>query len=54
MTHKQENVVKASIAGVVAGSLAFVAVNSLCSHKSFKRMTAAKAFKMVGSLMDAF
>lgn len=54
MTHKQESIVKAGVAGIVAGGLAFVAVNSLCSRRRTKRMTAAKALKMVGTLMDAF
>lgn len=53
MTHKQECVLKATVAGVVTGGLAFVAVNSLGRRKSFRRMTAAKAFRMIGTVMDA-
>lgn len=54
MTHKQENCVKAVIAGAVTGGLAFLAVKSLCRRRSFRRMTAAKAFKLIGTLMNAF
>lgn len=54
MTHKQENCAKAAIAGVVTGGLAFLAVKSLCRRRSFRRMTAAKAFKLIGTLMNAF
>ncbi|MBQ8193760.1 MAG: hypothetical protein IJZ47_00190 [Oscillospiraceae bacterium] len=53
MTHKQECIVKAAVAGVVTGGLAFVAVNSLGRKKSFRRMTTAKAFRMIGTMMDA-
>lgn len=54
MTKAQDCCVKSAAAGVIAGTLAFFAVKSVCSHKSFRRMSAAKAFKMIGSLMDAF
>lgn len=54
MTKAGECCAKSAAAGVIAGTLAFLAVRSLCSHKSFRRMSAAKAFKMIGSLMDAF
>ncbi len=54
MSKKQSAMLKAGVAGVVAGGLAFVAVNSLCSRRSHRRMTTAKALKMVGTLMDAF
>jgi len=53
MSHKQEVCVKATVAGVVTGGLAFLAVKSLCGRRSFRRMSAAKAFKMIGTLMDA-
>ena len=53
MSHKQETCVKAAVAGVVTGGLAFLAVKSLCGRRSFRRMSAAKAFKMIGTLMDA-
>ncbi|MBP1544014.1 MAG: hypothetical protein J6A16_07940 [Oscillospiraceae bacterium] len=57
MTKKHESLMKAGVAGVVTGSLAFFAVNSLCARKSrrrAKRMTAAKTFKLIGNLMDTF
>ena len=53
MSHKQEACIKAAVAGAVTGGLAFLAVRSLCSKRSFRRMSAAKAFKMIGTLMDA-
>ncbi len=53
MNNKQECLIKAAVAGVVTGGLAFVAVNSFGRKKSFRRMSAAKAFKMIGSVMDA-
>ena len=53
MSHNQEVCIKAAVAGVVSGGLAFLAVKSLCKRRSFRRMTAAKAFKMIGSLMEA-
>ena len=53
MSHKQEVCIKAAVAGVVSGGLAFLAVRSLCSRRSFRRMSAAKAFKMIGTLMEA-
>lgn len=53
MTQKQETCIKAAIAGTVTGGLAFLAVNALGKRRSFRKMTAAKAFKMIGTLMDA-
>lgn len=53
MTHKQETCVKAVVAGVVSGGLAFLAVRSVCKKRSFHKMTAAKAFKMIGTLIEA-
>lgn len=54
MSRKHEICVKSAVAGLIAGSLAFLAVKSLCSRRSFRRMTTAKAFKMIGTLLDAF
>lgn len=54
MTRKQNCYIRSAAAGVITGALAFFAVRSLCPHRSFRRMSAAKAFKMIGSLMDAF
>ncbi len=54
MSRRTECCIKSAVAGVVAGSLAFLAVRSLCGRHSFRRMTAAKAFRMIGTLMDAF
>lgn len=54
MSRKTQCLLKSTAAGVIAGGLAFMAVKSVSSHRSFKRMTAAKAFKTIGSLMDAF
>ncbi len=53
MTRKQETYIKAAVAGTVTGGLAFLAVKTLGSRRSFRRMTTAKAFKMIGTLMDA-
>lgn len=53
MSHKTESTIKGITAGVIAGGLAFIAVKSLSRRRSFKRMTTAKAFKMIGTLMDA-
>lgn len=54
MGRRTECCIKSAVAGVIAGSLAFLAVKSLCGRRCFRRMTAAKAFKMIGTLMDAF
>ena len=54
MTRKQNCYIRSAAAGVITGALAFFTVKSLCPHRSFRRMSAAKAFKMIGSLMDAF
>lgn len=54
MSRKTESLIKSTAAGIIAGGLAFMAVKSISSHRSFRRMTAAKAFKTIGTLMDAF
>lgn len=54
MTRRAECCVKSVAAGVIAGTLAFLAVKSLCGHRCCRRMSAAKAFKTIGLLMDAF
>lgn len=53
MTSKQEATLKAGIAGVVAGGIAFAAASTVFRHRSHRRMSAAKALKMVGTLMDS-
>ena len=54
MTRRTQSYIKSGAAGLIAGGLAFMAVRALCSHRSFRRMSTAKAFKMIGSLLDAF
>ncbi|MBP0983499.1 MAG: hypothetical protein J6A19_07210 [Oscillospiraceae bacterium] len=54
MSRRTEAYIKSGAAGLIAGGLAFMAVKSLCSHRSFRRMSTAKAFRMIGTLMDAF
>lgn len=53
MTRKQYCLIRSAAAGIVTGVLAFLAVRSLCPRRSFRRMSAAKAFRMIGTLMDA-
>lgn len=53
MTRKQSCLIRSAAAGVITGALAFLAVRSLCPRRSFRKMSAAKAFKMIGSLMEA-
>ena len=52
MTREAQRYVKSAAAGVITGGLAFMAVKSLSSRR-FKRHTAAKAFKVLGSFMDS-
>ena len=52
MAKKTEAYIKSSAAGLIAGGLAFMAVNSLSRH-SMKRRSTAKVFRMLGALMDA-
>ncbi len=54
MSHKTESVLKGAAAGVIAGGLAFITVKSVCSRRHFKRASAAKAFKTIGTLLDSF
>lgn len=54
MSRKTEAYLKSGAAGLIAGGLAFMAVKSVCSHRSFRKMSTAKAFRMIGTLMDAF
>lgn len=54
MSRQCESYIKSAAAGLIAGGLAFMAVKAVSGRKSFKRMTAAKAFKMIGAMMDAF
>ncbi|MBP1580380.1 MAG: hypothetical protein J6B57_09870 [Oscillospiraceae bacterium] len=52
MSRKTEAYIKSSAAGLIAGGLAFMAVNTLSRH-TMKRRSTAKVFKMLGSLMEA-
>ena len=52
MSRKTETYIKSSAAGLIAGGLAFMAVNTL-SHHSMKRKSTAKVFRMLGALMEA-
>ncbi len=54
MSHKTESLVKSTAAGLIAGGLAFMTVKSICAHRHLHRMSAAKAFKTIGTLLDAF
>lgn len=54
LTRRAECCVKSVAAGFIAGTLAFLAVKSLCGHRCCRRMSAARAFKTIGLLMDAF
>lgn len=54
MNRKINRGIKSTAAGLIAGTLAFLAVNSLSKRHSIKRMSAAKAFKTIGLLLDAF
>ncbi len=54
MSHKTESLVKSTAAGLIAGGLAFMAVNSLCGRHYFRKMSAVKAFKTLGTLLDSF
>ncbi len=53
MTRKAQDMTKSVTAGVIAGGLAFMAVKTVCGHRSYKRMS-AKALRMIGSLVDNF
>lgn len=44
---------KSAAVGAAVGGLAFVAVRSATSKKRIRRKAAAKAMRMVGSIMDA-
>lgn len=44
---------KGAAAGIITGGLAFMAVKTLSSDRRFRRKTAAKAAKLIGSLMDS-
>ena len=50
MSKKTEAYIKSSAAGLIAGGLAFMAVNSLSRH-SMKRRSTAKVFRMLGALV---
>lgn len=53
MSRETQSYIKSAAAGVVTGGLAFLAVKSLTNNRRFRRKTAAKAFKVLGSFMDA-
>lgn len=54
MSRQTESYLKSTAAGLIAGGLAFMAVKSMSGRRSFRRMSAAKAFKMIGTMMEAF
>ncbi len=54
MTRHHACLIKASAAGLITGSLAFLAVMNICGCRLRRSMTAAKAFRTIGVLMDAF
>jgi len=53
MSRKTEALIKSSAAGVIAGGLAFMAVNTLSRRHTVKRRSTAKMFRMLGALMEA-
>lgn len=53
MTRRTETYIKSAAIGAAAGGLAYFAMRSLTSGKRMRRKAAAKAVKMVGSLMDS-
>lgn len=52
MSRRTEAYLRSGAAGLIAGGLAFMAVNTLSRH-TMKRRSTAKVFKMLGALMDA-
>lgn len=54
MSKHSECCIKAIAAGLITGTLAFLAVQNICARRFRRGMTAAKAFKTIGVLMDAF
>lgn len=53
MSRQTQSYIKSAAAGIITGGLAFMAVKSLTDNHRFKRKSAAKAFKVLGSFMDA-
>lgn len=53
MSREIQSYIKSAAAGVITGGLAFMAVKSITNNRRFKRKSAAKAFKVLGSFMDA-
>ncbi|MGN0684259.1 MAG: hypothetical protein ACI4QY_00100 [Oscillospiraceae bacterium] len=53
MTRRTENYIKSAAIGAAAGSLTYIVMRSLTGRKRMRRKAAAKAVKMVGSLMDS-
>ncbi len=53
MSRETQSIIKATVAGTIAGGLAFAAVKTLTNNSKFKRKTTAKAFKMIGNFMDS-
>ena len=54
MSVKTASYVKGAAAGMIAGGLAFFAVKTLSSRHRHRRMTTAKAMKLIGTMMEAF
>lgn len=53
MSKEAQSYIKSAAAGVITGGLAFMAVKSLTRSRRFRRKSTAKAFKVLGSFMDA-
>ncbi len=53
MSRNSEALIKSGAAGLIAGGLAFMAVNSLSRKHYRKRKSTAKMFRLLGALMEA-
>ncbi len=54
MSNRTSSYIKGAAAGMVAGGLTFIAVKTLTSKRSSRRLTTAKAMKLIGTMMEAF
>lgn len=54
MSRNTETCIKSVAAGLITGTLAYLAVQSICHSRLRRGMNAVKAFKTIGVLMDAF
>lgn len=53
MSRRTEAYIKSGAAGLIAGGLAFMAVNSISHRHSLRKKGTAKMFKILGALMDS-